>query len=65
VARVALTLVPAGGGATTVVMDEEADEGPASHVPDAIADPLLDLRNAETLKRLKHLVEGDGEQRSG
>jgi uncharacterized protein YndB with AHSA1/START domain len=57
VARVALTLAPAPSGGTTVVMEEEATEGPASHVPDVVADPLLHLRNIETLRRLKALVE--------
>jgi uncharacterized protein YndB with AHSA1/START domain len=57
VARVELTLELAASGGTTVVMEEEPIDGPASHVPDAVTEPLLHLRNAETLRRLKALVE--------
>src|SRR4051794_4630320 len=57
VAHVHITLHPARAGATTVVMEEEMAEGPASHVPDALTDPLLHQRNIESLQRLKQLVE--------
>jgi uncharacterized protein YndB with AHSA1/START domain len=57
VAGVIMTLSPAGPSATTVVMEEDVAEGPASHVPDAITDPLLHARNVETLRRLKNLAE--------
>lgn len=57
VARVVLTLDPAPEGGTTVVMEEEMTDGPAAAVPDVVADPLLDLRNAESLRRLKNLAE--------
>ena len=57
VAAVIMTLSPSGPSATTVVMEEDVAEGPASHVPDAITDPLLHARNVETLRRLKNLAE--------
>ena len=40
-------------------MEEEMAEGPASHVPDALTDPLLHQRNIESLQRLKQLVDPD------
>lgn len=57
IARIVLTLEAADDASTHVVMEETAVEGPAAHVPDAVLRPLLDLRNTETLRRLKQLAE--------
>ena len=57
VAMVHISLEPGPANGTTVVMEEEMAEGPASHVPDALTDPLLHQRNVESLQRLKQLVE--------
>lgn len=41
-----------------LVMRERTSKGPAALIPEAMADPILRLRNAETLQRLALLVEG-------
>ena len=46
------------GGQCDLVMREVAVQGPATMVPDAVIEPLLRLRNIETLKRLALLAEG-------
>ncbi|QNE22690.1 SRPBCC family protein [Kribbella qitaiheensis] len=46
------------GGRCHLVMRERAAKGPATLIPDAVADPILHLRNAETLERLALLAEG-------
>jgi uncharacterized protein YndB with AHSA1/START domain len=56
-ASVVLTIEPNGSQASLIRMEELVVEGPASHVPEAITDPLLRSRNEETLRRLKELVE--------
>lgn len=58
VARVELTLTAEGAQSTKVTMDEAIIEGPASHLPDAVTDPLLHPRNIASLHRLKDLAEG-------
>jgi hypothetical protein len=39
-------------------MRERTSKGPATLIPDAMIDPVLRLRNAETLERLALLAEG-------
>ncbi|MRG58326.1 SRPBCC family protein [Agromyces sp. CFH 90414] len=41
-----------------VRIQEEAVEGPGSWVPRFLTDPLLSVRNRETLRRLAYLAEG-------
>jgi len=41
-----------------LVMRERTSKGPATLIPDAMIDPVLRLRNAETLERLALLAEG-------
>lgn len=57
VARVDFALTPLEGGRTCVAMEEGPVEGPAARIPEVVADVLLAGRNAETLSRLKQLVE--------
>ena len=57
VACVELTLTPAEPSGTTVVLEENVVDGPISHAPEILTDPLLHARNVETLRRLKHLAE--------
>ncbi|ANJ27115.1 SRPBCC family protein [Agromyces aureus] len=46
------------GDGCLVRIQEEAAEGPGSWVPRAITDPMLYLRNRETLQRLAFVAEG-------
>jgi hypothetical protein len=46
------------GGQCHLVMREKAISGPAALVPEAIADPLLSIRNKEALRRLGLIAEG-------
>ena len=55
-AAVALHLRPNGGG-TEVVLEEDAEAGPATLVPKPLRDPALRWRNVETLRRLAYLAE--------
>ncbi len=57
VAGVEITLSQSASGTTTIVMEEEVVDGPASHLPDALTDTLLHPRNLESLRRLKRLAE--------
>jgi hypothetical protein len=41
-----------------LVMRERTSKGPASLIPEVMVDPVLHLRNAETLERLALLAEG-------
>jgi len=41
-----------------LVMRERTAKGPAALIPAAVIDPVLHLRNAETLQRLAFLAEG-------
>ncbi len=41
-----------------LVMREQTSKGPAALIPEAVIDPVLRLRNAETLQRLALLAEG-------
>jgi uncharacterized protein YndB with AHSA1/START domain len=56
VARVTLSVSPEGDG-STVVMEEATRGGPVDRLPSALVDPLLHLRNAWSLRRLRDEVE--------
>jgi uncharacterized protein YndB with AHSA1/START domain len=45
-------------GGCHVVMREHAVKGPAALIPTAVVDPILRLRNTETLRRLALIAEG-------
>jgi uncharacterized protein YndB with AHSA1/START domain len=55
-AGVTLQLRPNGTG-TEVVIEEDAESGPATLVPKVLRDPPLRWRNVETLRRLAYLAE--------
>lgn len=57
-AHVDLEIVPVGTTASEVRLAEDAVSGPALLVPQAVRQPLLQLRNRETLRRLAFLAEG-------
>ena len=56
IARVNLTLAPEGDG-TRLEIEESMTGGLAAAVPRVLTDPLIALRNTETVKRLKRLAE--------
>ena len=58
VAHVTLTLEPRDGG-THVVMREAPADLRSMVTMNPVVDPLLRMRNAESLKRLKSLAEGE------
>lgn len=45
-------------GGCRLVMREHAVKGPAALLPQAALDPVLSLRNTETLRRLRLIAEG-------
>jgi hypothetical protein len=49
-------VVDAGAGAT-IVLDEVPTSGAVSRLPRWITDPVLTLRNALALQRLRHEIE--------
>ncbi|WP_448002525.1 SRPBCC family protein [Agromyces bauzanensis] len=61
-ARVTIEVRSHGDGCL-VRMSEEAVEGPADLIPRFLIDPLLYLRNRETLHRLAYLAEGREQNR--
>ena len=46
------------GGSTRVTITEDAVAGPGTLVPGFVRQPMLKVRNVETLKRLAYVVEG-------
>ena len=56
IARVEIDVTP-NDTSSTVVIDETPTGGPITRVPRFITDPLLTLRNALSLQRLRHEVE--------
>jgi len=56
-AVVALDVKPRGTGCV-VRIQEEAVKGPGSLIPNFLLDPVLHIRNIETLRRLSYLAEG-------
>ncbi|WP_448808331.1 SRPBCC family protein [Agromyces bauzanensis] len=61
-ACVTIEVRPRGDGCV-VRMSEDAVEGPADLIPRFLIDPLLYLRNRETLQRLAYLAEGREQNR--
>ena len=55
-ARVDIHLRP-NGTDTEVVIEEDAESGPATLVPKPLRDPALKWRNVESLRRLAYLAE--------
>jgi uncharacterized protein YndB with AHSA1/START domain len=56
VADVTVTLEPDGGG-TRIVLEETVIGGLADVLPQLVNDALIQIRNAEAVKRLKRLTE--------
>ena len=56
VARVEIQVIPDVTG-STIVIDETPIAGPASRLPKFVTDPFLMVRNAFSLRRLRHEVE--------
>ncbi len=57
-AHVDLEIEPVGTTASEVRLAEDAVSGPAMLIPQAIRQPLLQVRNREALRRLAFLAEG-------
>ncbi len=56
-ATVTIDVRPHGSGCLVRIQEEPA-EGPGAWVPRFITDPMLHLRNRETLQRLAYVAEG-------
>ncbi|GAA1431885.1 SRPBCC family protein [Microlunatus lacustris] len=56
-ARVVIEVEPTPAGCR-ITIDEDAVEGPGQLVPSAVRQPLIHVRNVETLRRLRFLAEG-------
>jgi uncharacterized protein YndB with AHSA1/START domain len=56
VARVDIRVEPDGPG-SVVTLEETPTDGPIARVPRILTDPILALRNALSLQRLRHEVE--------
>ncbi|HEX7165702.1 MAG TPA: SRPBCC family protein [Acidimicrobiales bacterium] len=56
IAKVEFVVEPEGDGAR-ITIEEELIDGPAEKLPTSVADVGLKLRNAETLRRLRSVVE--------
>ena len=56
--RVRFQVEALGADRCAVTMVEEMQEGLMAHLPDAVVDPMLQLRNKETLRRLEALAHG-------
>jgi hypothetical protein len=59
-AYVDLRIDPDEEGVTTVTLGEDASSGPGRLVPSALRRRAIQLRNAETLRRLAFVAEGGG-----
>lgn len=62
-ADVVIEARPSGGGCLVRITEEPA-EGPGRYVPRVVREPLLRIRNRETLRRLAHMAEGRWRARS-
>jgi uncharacterized protein YndB with AHSA1/START domain len=56
-AEVVITLTPVGAQ-TRVDIEEDAVSGPGTLMPKPLREPMLKLRNVETLRRLAFVAEG-------
>ncbi|MCT9869632.1 SRPBCC family protein [Paenarthrobacter aurescens] len=57
-AKVLITVEDLGGSQCRVSIAEDAVKGPGKLVPKALRDPLIGVRNRETLKRLELMAQG-------
>lgn len=57
-AKVIITLEDLGGSQCRVSLGEDAVKGPGKLVPKALRDPMIGVRNRETLKRLELMAKG-------
>jgi Polyketide cyclase / dehydrase and lipid transport len=62
-ATVELRIEPAGNGSKVTIV-EDATRGPGHYIPMAMRQPLIALRNTETLRRLAYMAEGRTDPRS-
>ncbi|MEJ3651856.1 SRPBCC family protein [Actinomycetes bacterium KLBMP 9759] len=56
-AEIVIELAPADGGGCEIVLREDAVAGPGTLLPSVVRDPLIRLRNVESLKRLALMAE--------
>jgi uncharacterized protein YndB with AHSA1/START domain len=63
-ATVELRIEPAGNG-SKITIAEDVTHGPGSYLPKALRQPLIALRNTETLRRLGYMAEGRTDPRGG
>lgn len=56
VAHVEFLVEPSPDGGSTVTIEEHPIDGPSAALPDVLTNVGLKLRNAETLRRLRHVV---------
>jgi uncharacterized protein YndB with AHSA1/START domain len=63
-ATVELRIEPAGNGSKITIM-EDVTRGPGRYIPKVLRQPLIALRNTETLRRLAYMAEGRTDPRAG
>ncbi|KUM35593.1 SRPBCC family protein [Arthrobacter sp. EpRS71] len=63
-ARVLITLEDLGGSQCRVSILEDAVRGPGKMVPRALRDPIVSVRNRETLRRLELMAAGGAGRKS-
>jgi hypothetical protein len=59
IVEIELEQIPAG---TKITITENPDQGPGRLVPKPVRDPMIGIRNVETLRRLALLAEGRAER---
>jgi uncharacterized protein YndB with AHSA1/START domain len=63
-ATVELRIEAAGNGSKVTIV-EDATRGPGSYLPKTVRQPLIALRNTETLRRLAYMAERRTDPRAG
>ncbi|MEJ1114467.1 SRPBCC family protein [Paenarthrobacter sp. CCNWLY172] len=63
-ARILITLEDLGGSQCRVSIAEDAVRGPGKLIPKALRDPVIAVRNRETLKRLELMAAGGAGKKS-
>ncbi|QSZ50769.1 SRPBCC family protein [Paenarthrobacter sp. OM7] len=63
-ARILITLEDLGGSQCRVSIAEDAVRGPGKLIPKALRDPVIGVRNRETLKRLELMAAGGAGKKS-